>query len=56
MNTDLAKRTILPAYIKYQDDLNADESSYKKLLLLLRKYNSLLLCLSTDLNLIQKTV
>ena len=24
MNTDLAKRTILPAYIKYQDDLNAD--------------------------------
>ena len=30
MNTDLAKRTILPAYIKYQDDLNADESSYKK--------------------------
>lgn len=30
MNTDLAKRTILPAYIKYQDDLNADESSYKE--------------------------
>lgn len=29
MNTDLAKRTILPAYIKYQDDLNADESNYK---------------------------
>ena len=30
MNTDLAKRTILPAYIKYQDDLNADKSSYKE--------------------------
>lgn len=30
MNTDLAKRTILPAYIKYQDDLNADETSYKE--------------------------
>ena len=30
MNTNLAKRTILPAYIKYQDDLNADESNYKE--------------------------
>jgi len=30
MNTDLAKRTILPAYIKYQDNLNADESNYKE--------------------------
>lgn len=30
MNTDLAKRTILPAYIKYQDDLNADKTSYKE--------------------------
>ena len=30
MNTDLAKRTILPAYIQYQDNLNADESSYKE--------------------------
>ena len=30
MNTDLAKRTILPAYIKYHDDLNADKSSYKE--------------------------
>ena len=30
MNTDLAKRTIIPAYIKYQDDLNADKSSYKE--------------------------
>lgn len=30
MNTELSKRTILPAYIKYQDDLNADESSYKE--------------------------
>ena len=30
MNTDRAKRTILPAYIKYQDDLNTDKSSYKE--------------------------
>ena len=30
MNTDLAKRTILPAYIKYQDDLKVDKSSYKE--------------------------
>ena len=30
MNTDRDKRTILPAYIKYQDDLNADKSSYKE--------------------------
>ena len=30
MNTELAKRTILPAYIQYQDSLNADKSSYKE--------------------------
>ena len=30
MNTDLAKSTILPAYIEYQDDLSADKSSYKE--------------------------
>lgn len=37
MNTDLAKRTILPVYIKYQDDLNADESNYKEAVVFAQK-------------------
>lgn len=45
MNTDLAKRTILPAYIKYQDDLNADESSYKEAVVFAQKVNLAILML-----------
>lgn len=37
MNTDLAKRAILPAYIQYQDNLNADESSYKEAVAFVQK-------------------
>lgn len=39
MNTDLSKRTVLPAYIRYQDILNADDTFYKANLAFYQKAN-----------------